>query len=392
MTNAAAIARRRRLNAGLAQAWRRGLLPYPSLDPAELIAKANRKTAAADQDPDWRRRLELLAHDLETEAALTPLGQTIAHGQLVAALVQRFRAQALWRRRPEILDLPIGRPILIVGQMRSGTTRMQRLLAADPRLTWTRFYESWRPLPSLAFDDRLPRAVMALAAVRWLNPGFAAIHPTRATAPDEEFGLHNVSLFGATFEAQWRVPGFAAHCEAMDTRPVYREFKALLQTLAWLRPELRGRPWVLKLPQFMQDLPAILEVFPDARLVCLHRDPAAVVASSASLVRNQMELQSDKVDPHWVGREWLRKTALRATRTETARKQSNAPQVDVEYEAVEADWRAEMCRVYAMLNLDVTADVGASMARVLTGCRKPHRYALDQFGLTPRDVAQAAGP
>lgn len=389
MADDAALARRRRLNDALDRAWRRGLLPRPTLDPAELIAKANRRSAERQDDSDWRARLDLLAHDLEAHAGLTPLGRTIAHGQLVAAIAQRSRAQALWRKQPEILGLAIERPIFIVGQMRSGTTRIQRLLASDARLTWTRFYESWRPLPTLAVDDRLPRAALALAAMRWLNPGFAAIHPTRATAPDEEFGLHNVSLFGATFEAQWRVPGFAAHCEAMDARPVYREFKALLQTLAWLRPERRGRPWVLKLPQFMQDLPAILETFPDARLICLHRDPAAVVASSASLVRNQMELQSDAVDQHWVGREWLRKTALRARRAEAARRQAEVPQIDVAYADMEADWRAEMARVYEVLGLPLTAQVTNAMERVLTVPRKAHRYALDQFGLTAQDVARA---
>ena len=383
-------AARRRLNEWLEHAWRNGWLPRPMLDPEALIAKAQRRVPAEPQDHAWRERLGILASDLASTAALTPLGQTIAHGQLVASVEQRFRAQALWRNHPQILDIPIEQPILIVGQMRSGTTRMQRLLATDPRLTHTRFYESWRPVPSLPIDDRRARAVVALLGLRWLNPGFTAIHPTGAGQPDEEFGLHNLSLFGATFEAQWRVPTFAAHCETADTGPIYREFKALLQTLAWLRGGAANRPWVLKLPQFTQDLPALLEVFPDARLVCLHRDPAAVVASSASLVRNQMELQSNSVDPHWIGREWLRKTALRDRRARAALTQTRVPQVDVEYAAMESDWRAEMGRVYAMLGLPFTALTQDRMARVLSRRRPPHRYSLSEFGLTEQVVAEAS--
>jgi hypothetical protein len=43
MADDAALARRRRLNGALDRAWRRRLLPYPTLDPGELIAKANRR-------------------------------------------------------------------------------------------------------------------------------------------------------------------------------------------------------------------------------------------------------------------------------------------------------------------------------------------------------------
>jgi Sulfotransferase family len=46
----------------------------------------------------------------------------------------RLRAQEWIRRHPEILQETITAPIVVVGMMRSGTTLLQRLLAADPRL------------------------------------------------------------------------------------------------------------------------------------------------------------------------------------------------------------------------------------------------------------------
>lgn len=373
----------------------------PSLDPDALIASAIEAAGSKDFGPDrgWRERLAVLTNALEREARLTPLGRTIAHGQLLAALTGRLRARALWRERPEIARIPLPRPIVVLGQMRSGTTRMQRLLACDRRFTFTRFFESWCPVPSRGwFDDRRLRAGAALATARWLNPRFAAIHPTSTGAPDEEFGLHNLSIYGATFEAQWRVPSFAAHCEATDPAPVYAELRKLLQTLAWLRGEREPHSWVLKLPQFMADLPALLAVFPDARLVCLSRDPAAVVASSCSLVRNQMEMQSDCVDPIWIGREWLRKTMLRERRAGEARRRADVAQVEVDYRAIDADWRGEMRRVYAGLGETLTAQVEARMARFLARSRQRaggHRYGLEEFGLSDGEVRRAfeeAGP
>ena len=53
------------------------------------------------------------------------------------------------------------------------------------------------------------------------------MHPTGAMAVEEAFGLHSFSFYGAQIEAQWRVPGFARHCEAQDKRWVYAEFAQL---------------------------------------------------------------------------------------------------------------------------------------------------------------------
>jgi hypothetical protein len=378
-------------NALLKTAWERGWADRPTLDPDALIRKAVARTdCPADEGlGGWRKRLAILCADLEHEAALTPLGLTIAHGQLVAALSNRFRAQALWRRHPEIAEQPLRAPIIVVGQMRSGTTRMQRLLACDPRLASTRFYESWNPLPTkfgrFLPDDRKLRGWLGLFSARLLNPAFDAIHPTRWSAVDEEIGLQSVSIFGSAFEAQWRVPGYCAEIEIDDGTEAYAEFRRLLQTLAWLRRDDGSRPWILKVPQFSQDLPALLQAFPDSRLVCVSRDPAQVIASSASLVHNQMSIQSDHVDPLWVGREWTRKVALREERTAAARSRCNAPQVDVAFEDMERDWRNEIARVYNMLGLMLPKHVLTRMAayaeRSRSDRRLQHVYRHADFGL-----------
>lgn len=394
------------LSAALERAWTGGWLSRPALDPEALIAAAIRRTglAFAPQDGSgWRTRLDILAQALEQEAALSPLGLTIAHGQLVAALANRLRAEALWRRHPEILAIPIKAPVLVVGQMRSGSTRVQRMLACNPELTATRFYESWNPLPRVpwlgAFADRYARAATALCAARLLNPGFAAIHPTGALAVDEEIGLQNLSIFGAAFEAQWRVPSFVEHIEAADARPAYAEFRRLLQTLAWLRPAHRGRRWVLKVPQFAQDLPALIETFPDALVVRLHRDPVAVVGSSASLARCMMEVQSDAVDVPAIGREWLRKTALRQRRMDRALAHSGVRRVTIDYAAMEEDWREQARRLHRAMGLAFTPAVERRIERYLAGATGAagaaggHRYSLAAFELDSRMVrAGVDGP
>jgi hypothetical protein len=389
----------RLLNQLLDRAWRLGWASTPTLDPDALIAKAAALTRTEPDDADngWRDRLRLLCSDLEAEAALTDLGRTIAHGQLVAALSNRFRAHALWTAHPEILEQPLARPIVIVGQMRSGTTRMQRLLACDSRLTYTRCFESWNPVPARAgraIDDRKLRGWLGMACARLVNPGFAAIHPSGWNAPDEEIGLQCASIFGSAYEAQWRVPRYVAHIETADAVPVYREFRRLLQTIAWLRGDAGDRPWVLKVPQFAQDLSALLTVLPDARVVRVMRDRDAVIASSASLVRNQMAIQSDAVDPPAIGREWTRKVALRDARMAAALAGSDVPRVEVDYDEVGRDWAGAMQRVYRMLGLPLTGEVQGRMAAYLRAsrrARRPHVYDPAAFGLPVAADAPAVG-
>lgn len=378
----------------LASAWRHSYMKLPVMDADALEAEALRGADPAALGPDtgWREPFRRLTEALRSEANLNPIGLAMAYGQIIQVLRSRMRAVALWARYPGILDTPIAPPIIILGPMRSGTTRLQRLLACDERFTHTRAFESLFPVPYAprGFDSRPWRASLALTAVESFNPALAVIHPTRARDPEEEFGLISFSFGPPQFEAQWHVPSFTAWWEAADKAFLYRETRQLLQTILWRRRARVDRPWVLKAPQFMEDLPAVLDAFPGARLLCLHRPLEAVVGSTASLVWNQMRIQSDRADPAWIGQEWLRKTRHRlAVAGEARRHRPDVPQLDLDYGAMDRDWRGEIGRIYDFLGLDVPPTLEARMAKWLGRSRRHHghRYTLDQFGLTPAALA-----
>lgn len=383
-----------RANRALSAVWRSGLLPRPILDAShfEKVALRGAPIRALGADTGWREALQRLVEALRHEAELNPLGLAMSHGQVVMALRARMRAVRLWRRHPEILERPIVAPIIVLGQMRSGTTRLQRLLACDGRLAHTRMHESMTPVPQ---RGRRLRARVGLAMLRRLNPEIARIHPTAPSDPEEEFGLFSFSFGSAQFEAQWRVPSFSRWWEAADRGVMYAEFKSLLQTVGWARGEATDRPWILKAPQFLQDLPAVLGAFPDARLLCLERDLTQVVPSSASLVWNQMRIQSDDIDPHWVGREWLRKTRQREEMTQnTVAARPSLPRLHVGFEAMNRDWQAEMARIYDFLGLELTPELANRMTAYVAGARAHHghRYGLADFGLSSEDIAVALPP
>ncbi len=378
-----------RVNGWLEKAWRKGLSERPSLDPEALWAKALRDApAAGEQGPrseadmtDFRLRLGVLAETLATEAQLNPLGLTMAHGQLVRAIRQRLELGALWQLEPAMLETPLAPPIIVVGHMRSGTTRVHRLLAADPALAATRFCDSWHPVPRSP-DTRPAWSALSLVFARALDPWLDAIHPFGVTRADEELGWLAAALDHCAYEAQWRIPTFTAFSEARDAAPVYREFARMLRTDAAWHGNAH-RPRVLKVPQFAEDLPTLLEQFPDARVVLTRRCEHELARSAASLVANQMAMQSDAVDYAWIEGEVSRKIALRQQRMDDALTAFDGPLSVVEFDALNANWEAEAARIYADLGMQLTPAamdaMRAEQGRAAKGKHRTHAQFYQAF-------------
>lgn len=123
------------LNRSLELIWERGWSTRPKLYADEIL-RAGTSGFTTHQFAgwsEWAERLEHLTAALRNEASLNPLGQTIAYGQLVRMVRQRIKLEMLWKMHPEMLQLPVPAPIIVLGHMRAGTTRMQRMLASDDR-------------------------------------------------------------------------------------------------------------------------------------------------------------------------------------------------------------------------------------------------------------------
>src|SRR3546814_16896698 len=100
--------------------------------------------------------------------------------------------------------------------MRSGTTRLHRLLAADERFAHLRMFETMCPVPRptrVNGHDRRPWvAALSLGLLHRATPATAIVHPTGPMAPEEELGRLVASAWGMTPEAPWRMPAYARWC------------------------------------------------------------------------------------------------------------------------------------------------------------------------------------
>lgn len=384
------------INSAMALGRKAGLASKPALDKQALLDRARAYTGLDDFGDRWfEQPLDVLLDSLRGEARLNASGEWAARAQFEKVLHDRLWAQQWFERHPEIAARPLPRPVIVVGPMRSGTTRMHRLLAADHRFNHLRSFETISPVPRPDFDPEghdsrvtLARRIMRVA--RLANPRTLTIHPTGPLEAEEELGLLVNSFWSTKHDAQWWIPSYARWCEQQDATPAYRQMARLLQLIGWAQGASSLRPWILKTPQHMLDLPALLKVFPDARLIFTHRDPLAVVGSAASLAWNQTIIYSDHADPKKIGEEWLRKTRLMVERMHAVRATVPAKrQIDVHYEEMERDWRATMGRVYRFLGLELEPALPAMEAyqqRTAALKRRPHRYSLEEFGLTRHRV------
>ncbi len=393
----------RLINACLRGAQSLGMARFP-IDADALMDQARRETGLEDfGDERFVEPLRLLVTSTNEEAQLNPIGRYLARANIQRLLRGRLHAQALWQTHPDILQRQMPDPVVVVGMARSGTTRLHRLLAADDRFLHLKSWESVYPVPeedSFAArergdtDPRITALDQALKAVLYMSPQIAAVHPLGTMEVEEEIGLLQHAFSTQLFEVINDLPSFAEWLMTHDQKFAYEYMVDLLKLISWFRGDPEDKPWVLKSPQHLQDLDALLHVFPNAKLVCPHRDPVKVIGSTCSMAWTSLVRDNDNIDPHTVGRNWLDKAERMLHKNLADRAQLCAPQnqYDVLYADITADWHSAMQGVYQFLDLPFShqAEQGMREWLDLNNQHKhgAHKYSLASFGLTREDVAE----
>jgi hypothetical protein len=178
------------------------------------------------------------------------------------------------------------------------------------------------------------------------------------------------------------VPSYGAWLLAGDQRPAYAYHREALQLLQSRAP---GR-WSLKSPHHGLALDALLEQYPDARLVITHRDPVPVMGSLCSLVRSLSGTFSDADHTAYIAAHWLDVAEAIVTRTADARRcHTEAAFLDVDYDELLAAPMSVVRAIYTFDGMELTREVEARMEAYLAdntqGKFGRHTYSIDDFGL-----------
>jgi hypothetical protein len=325
----------------------------------------------------------------------------IFFGDCVRNASNRLLIQDLLARHPEILEIEIDRPVIVVGLPRSGTTNLVNLLAADTRFRSMPLWESYEPVPNPlepasvdGVDPRWNRSQKAWESMQAGAPLLAAMHPMEPDHVHEENELMAPDFSNYNVEWVSRAPKWRDDYLAHDQTPHYAYLKRVLQILQWYRPRDR---WVLKSPQHLEQLVPLLATFPDATVVVTHRDPVAVVQSTATMLTYGARTLYRSPRPEWYRDYWTDRIGRLLDASLSDRHVlPEGRTVDVFFHEYMADEMATVQRVYDAAGIELT-DQARSAIEAYQAAHprgKEGRVVYDlrnDFSTTPEEVRSRFG-
>lgn len=360
-----------------------------------LLATARERTKLSDfGDPEFLVGLRILLGDLERHGNLSFLGRFLAQQNVLRMLCNRLRIADDLKRHPEILDVPIERPLFIVGLPRTGTTLLHNLLAQIPGVRVPLLWELRYPSPPPLLEER--ESDLRIAAVRremkildYLGPQLSLMHRMSAETPDECIHLLDLTFSSSELSCMGEsTPQYYAWILEKDRVPDYRYFRQLLQLLKWRCP---GEPWIFKSPVHLSALDALCTVFPDANIVHTHRDPRQVVGSLCSLTGSARSINCERIDRSTVGQQELFFSAGAMDRALQARASLGPDRfIDVHYSELTRDPLGMARTIFERFGYPLPPTADARMQRWLDENRQHklgvHKYTAETFGLTPEVI------
>lgn len=172
-------------------------------------------------------------------------------------------------------DIEIDRPIFLIGLPRSGTTMLQDILCSHPHLAY--FTNTMHQFRSCfcAAEDLRKRFRLDFKGERYLCDGI-------------EIGLGTANE-GHGFLADWRgIDPYSLEPVELQGKQLSRgeteRVRATIRKVIWCFGG-HGRRFFLKNPILLQYLNVLKDLFPDARIVHLVRDPRTCANSMVKLYR-----------------------------------------------------------------------------------------------------------
>lgn len=332
----------------------------------ELIDAARAETGLDDfGDDSFREGLEILVRALRDEANLNAGGEMVLELLITGYLGQRLQIEDWYKRHPEIDDEPIAAPLIGLGLPRTGSTALSFLLGEDPSARSLRRWESAHPCPPPSTvagpDPRIAQTEAEVALQREATPRLLALVPTSATGPYECQDMMALDFKSQLFLAFAHVPSYSKWLFHADLTSTYRYERRTLKLLQWGTP---AKPWRLKSPNHLLFLEHLDNVFPDARFVMTHRDPAEVLISVADLYAEVARMFSDDIDRRYLAELNVVQWSMAMDRALAFRDAgADARFYDIDFRAMQRDPIAEVRGLYEWLGEPVTDEFEAGMRR-----------------------------
>ena len=183
----------------------------------------------------------------------------------------------------EIAKATIEQPIFILGHWRNGTTLVHELFARDPQFAYPNLFEVSRPFTFLTREPVVEK--MAGDAGPTSRP-MDNMQVTYRSPGEDEAGIAVLCLRSPAIA--WMFPRYEAyydrfltfeHAEVKDAQRWQLALDLFMRKLT----VRYHRPLVMKSPTHTARIKLILELYPDARFIHIHRNPFIVFQSTMKL-------------------------------------------------------------------------------------------------------------
>ena len=317
-----------------------------------------------------------------------------------------------WQRHPEIEREEIARPVFIAGINRTGTTFLHRLMARDERFWTLRRYELSEPVlaggdyATVAWTTDDPRRVHVKELLESIDvvDQFAEMHHIGIDQPEEDFPILRQSFASWVNAVAYYVPDYRCWLAATGSVDAYAWHHRVMRHFTWQRRQRERdarKGWLLKMPFHLMELEALLANYPDAIFIQTHREPAQFMGSWNSLVDRIRSVSIEPRPRHDTGAEQLELMSgmlNEAMRFRASRPELESRWIDVSYRDLVENPMAVVSAIYERLGWRLEPAARDNMqdwrSRQAEQRRNepPHRYSLEDFGLTRQQVDAAFEP
>ncbi len=367
-----------------------------------LVAAAVAAAGSDDFGADtWQEGLDLYLASLAESAQLNEIGVGVAEDGIVADLATRLRIEAWRKDHPAVAEQEIRRPIIIVGQPRTGTTILLDLMAQDPDNRAPLSWEVERPVPAprsetYLTDPRIAECQAQFDLVDAFIPGFASFHELGGQLAQEDVRIFTSDFKSMQHSLQFEVPAYNRWLmHEADMSQAYAWHRRFLQHL---QSEHHAQRWLLKSPAHLWALPALIAEYPDAIVIQNHRDPLKVIASLSALGASLREMTTDHFEVTRLAAQYGEDILLGLDRALEARRSglfAPGQVIDIRYQDIRHDLIGAVGRIYDQIGLELTPETEARMRAFLDahpgdqgGSLK--RYSFAETGLDEGEYRERA--
>lgn len=359
----------------------------------EMLALARKQTGIDLIDEAALTPLPKLIESYNTDGQFTQEGAKGMHVRLMRILKNRLRMVRDLQAHPEILDIALKPPVIINAMARTGSTKMQKVLAATGDFNWLPNWKVLNPssLTGKPGEDVSARIADVEADEAWFDaasPDAKRAHSFAAGEPEEDSMLMAQSLISPTLTGYADADSYVLWTLEQGMEHQFLYLRDALKYLVWQGLADAAKPFVLKSAMSYGFEDALLQAFPGAKLIMTHRDPLECIPSSCRLIELFNHAHSHKpIDyaARFEGMAWKMDLhlAFRDARPDY-------PILDMSYGQVRASAVDLLDDIYAFVNHPLTYSandaVAAWEARNPKNKHGAFTYALENFGLTKEAI------